>query len=131
MNAVQPEDTTDTPRSLRASRRASAEETRERRRTFLVGALVTALCMLLVNAFVGENGYLATLAARREEATLRTKLALVRMENQQLQQAARRLTSDPTALEETARRELGLMKPGETLLVIRDSKPAPGTPSSK
>ena len=87
--------------------------------------------MLLVNAFVGENGYLATLASRREAATLRTKLALVRMENQQLQQSARRLTNDPTALEETARRELGLMKPGETLLVIRDSKPAPNAPSSK
>lgn len=131
MNSGPSEDAADAPISPRAKRRVSAEETRERRRTFLVGALATALCMLLVNAVVGENGYLATLASRREEAALRTKLALVRLENQQLQQSARRLADDPAALEEAARRELGLMKPGETLLVIRDSKPAASTPSSK
>jgi cell division protein FtsB len=129
MNAGQP-DAENEPASPRARRRLSAQDSRERRRTLVTGALFAALCMLLVNAVVGENGYLATLTARREEGALKARLSRIRMDNQELQQAARRLSTDPAALEETARRELGLMKPGETLLVIHDSAPAPSSASA-
>ena len=122
------EDTTDATLSPRARRRISAQDTRDRRRTLLVGALVTALGFLLVNAVVGENGYLATLAARREHAALVEKVTRLRVANQDLQQQSRRLVDDPTALEEAARRQLGLIKPGETLLVIRDTTPASPAP---
>jgi cell division protein FtsB len=33
---------------------------------------------------------------------------------------ARRLRDDPAAIEEQARRELGLIKPGEVLFIIKD-----------
>jgi cell division protein FtsB len=116
----------------RSKRRFPAQDARERRRVLISGTLFTLLCMLLVNAVLGENGYLATLAARRDEAALLARRSRLRMENYELQQAARRLTSDPAALEETARRELGLLRPGETLLVIRDiDRPAPGAAASK
>jgi len=125
MDSGQPDADTDVaPRK----RRLPAQEARDRRRTLITRALFTVLCMLLVNAVVGENGYLATLAARRDEANLLAKRSRLRLENQELQQAARRLMNDPTALEETARRELGLLRPGETLIVIRDTD-RPGTPA--
>jgi cell division protein FtsB len=131
MDSIQPDGDLEVA-AARSKRRFPAQDARDRRRALISGTLFTVMCMLLVNAVVGENGYLATLAVRREEAALLARRARLRMENQELQQAARRLTSDPSALEETARRELGLLRPGETLLVIRDiDRPAPGAASSK
>ena len=79
----------------------------------------------MVNALVGENGYLATLRARQEQVALATLLAKVRLENQQMRDEIRRMHEHPAAaMEEAARRELGLIRPGETLVIIRDAHPA-------
>ena len=43
-----------------------------------------------------------------------------------LREDARRLREDPAAIEEIARRELGLMSPGEKLFIIRDVEPPAG-----
>jgi cell division protein FtsB len=40
-----------------------------------------------------------------------------------LREEARRLREDPAALEEAARRDLGLLRPGETLVVVRKADP--------
>jgi len=131
MDSVQPDADAEVA-APRSKRRFPAQDSRDRRRTLISGALFTVLCMLLINAVLGENGYLATLAARREEAALLARRSRLRLENQELKLAARRLTTDPSALEETARRELGLLRPGETLLVIRDvERQAPGATASK
>ena len=37
-----------------------------------------------------------------------------------LRDMARRLREDPAAIEEQARRELGLIKPGEVLFIVKD-----------
>ena len=47
-------------------------------------------------------------------------LARARAENAELREAARRLREDPDAVEEQARRELGLIKPGEMLFIVKD-----------
>ncbi|MGH9219038.1 MAG: FtsB family cell division protein, partial [Vicinamibacterales bacterium] len=47
-------------------------------------------------------------------------LERARAENAQLREAARRLREDPAAIEEAARRELGLIKPGEVLFIVKD-----------
>lgn len=99
-------------------------EVRERRRRILTYALWAGAIVLMVNALVGENGYLATLRARREQAALAADVARIRLENQQLKEQARRLDKDPVAVEEAARRQLNLIRPGETLVIIRDAKPA-------
>jgi len=78
----------------------------------------------MVNAVIGENGYLATVRARRTTAALQADIARVRLENQRLLDQARRLKSDPAALEEEARKDLGLIRPGETLIILRDAAPA-------
>jgi len=116
------------PRSRRRLR--SAQDTRARRQRILIWGLSIGLCVLLVNALIGENGYLATLRSERESAIAMAALARIRLENRQLQQAAQRLKSDPKAVEEAARRELGMIRPGETVVVVRDAAP-PAPPPVK
>jgi cell division protein FtsB len=36
----------------------------------------------------------------------------------------RRLNDDPSAIESLARKELGLLRPGEVLFIVKDVKPA-------
>ena len=47
----------------------------------------------------------------------------IRHDNARLKDLARRLKDDPDAIEEAARRELGLTRPGETIIILRDAKP--------
>jgi cell division protein FtsB len=116
----------------RARRRLeSVRELRDLRRRLWTWGLTVGLIILLVNAVVGENGYLATVRARGEKAVLASSVTRVRLENQQLQDDSRRLAQDPAALEEAARRSLGLMRPGETMVIIRDAAPAAHPPAPK
>jgi cell division protein FtsB len=120
----------DRPATARARRRLrTAQEIRDRRRRLLTIGLSVALGALLVNAVVGDNGYLAARRMRHEYEAARAEVIRVRIENQRLQQEGRRLETDPAAVEETARRELGFVRPGETLIVIRDATPAPSRPN--
>ena len=73
-----------------------------------------------MDAIAGEKGLLALLQARREYAALERSLDRARTENADLREMARRLREDPNAIEEQARRELGLIKPGEMLFIIKD-----------
>jgi cell division protein FtsB len=50
-------------------------------------------------------------------------LARRRLENAQVRDEIRRLTNDPAAIESLAREELGLMRDGEVLFIVRDTKP--------
>ena len=65
------------------------------------------------------------LRARREGETLAATIARLRIENAGLSEQARRLREDASAIEEVARRELGLIKPGEKVFIIKDVPPAP------
>jgi cell division protein FtsB len=82
--------------------------------------LVLVSGILMVNALFGEKGYLATIQARQEQERVEDSLSALRAENLRLQNDAQRLRQDPSALEEAARGDLGLIKPGETLITIRD-----------
>jgi len=109
--------------SARARRRVrGGEDIRQRRRRILSYALIAGAAALMVNAVVGENGYLASLRAQRQYAALASQVTKVRLENQQLREQARRLREDPAAVEDAARRDLGLIRPGETLIVLRDGR---------
>jgi cell division protein FtsB len=92
-------------------------------------ALAAVSFVLVVNALVGENGYLDTVQARRDIAELTAEIERIHAENQRLKDQIQRLHVDPTALEEAARRDLRLGKPGETMIVIKDgTKPKPTIP---
>jgi len=114
------------PRSRRRLR--TAHDLKQRRRRILTYVLLIGSFVLMVNALVGENGYLANLRAQREHDVLEDSLNRMRYENQQYLDQVRQLKSDPGALEEAARRVLGFIRPGETLVIIRDARPAPAPP---
>jgi cell division protein FtsB len=89
--------------------------------------LIFVSAVLVVDAIVGEKGLIAMMQARQQYRVLEQSLARSRGENARLREEARRLREDPTAIEEIARRELGLIKPGEKLFIIKDLRPdAPG-----
>ena len=79
--------------------------------------------VLVMDAIVGEKGLLALLKANRDFHAIEDALQKARRQNADLREQARRLREDPAAIEELARRELGLIKPGEKLFIIRDVLP--------
>ncbi len=82
--------------------------------------LVVVCAVVLVDALAGDKGFLAMLKARRQYLALEQALAQSKAENARLRDEARRLRDDPSAVEDLARRDLGLIRPGEKLFVIRD-----------
>ena len=93
-------------------------------------ALVCIGCVLLIDAFVGDKGLLEMMKKRAEYGGLADALSRARAENTELREEARRLREDPAAIEDLARRELGLIKPGEKLFIIKDLDPS-STPRQK
>jgi len=83
-------------------------------------ALIFGASVLVANALVGENGLVDSLEERHRHQVIVNDLARLRLENEQLREAANRLRDDPRAVEEVARGELGLIKPGELLLLFSD-----------
>lgn len=84
--------------------------------------------VLLVDALVGDKGLLEMVKKRAEYQGLEQGLTRARAENVRLREEAQRLREDPAAIEEIARRDLGLIKPGEKLFIIRDVDPADARP---
>lgn len=110
------------PRGVDLSTPSSRPPGRTRR--FTRYALVAVTVVLLVDAVVGEKGLLALLQARKQFAAVERALEQSRDDNASLRTAARRLREDPTAIEALARKELGLIKPGEKVFIVRDAAPA-------
>ena len=81
-------------------------------------------CVLVIDALVGEKGLLAIVEARRQYRILEQSLSEARAENARLREEARELREDPERIEAIAREELGLIKPGEKLFIVKDVGPA-------
>jgi cell division protein FtsB len=99
---------------------------RRRRRHAIQYVLVLIGCVIIVDALVGDKGLLAMRKARQQYHALESSLAAAKAENERLREEARRLREDPAAIEDLARRELGLIKPGEKLFILKDV-PATGS----
>jgi cell division protein FtsB len=99
---------------------ASGSTLRSRGRRAVQYLLVFVGCVLVLDALVGEKGLLEMLKKRQEFRALEQSLAAVRAENARLREEARSLQEDATAIEDLARRELGLIKPGEKLFILKD-----------
>ena len=79
--------------------------------------------VIIVDGLVGDRGLLAMLRARHEYDELAASISRQKAENARLRDQARRLREDPSAIEEIARRELGLIKPGERVFIVKDVPP--------
>jgi cell division protein FtsB len=91
--------------------------------------LLFVACVLVLNALFGDKGLVAMLQARRQAQAIEQALAQARAENARLREEARQLREDPFAIEEIARRELGLIRPGEKVFVVKDVPPASPQPA--
>ncbi len=111
------------PEPLRR-RRPAPQHGWEGGRRLLQAALIFVSIILLVDALVGEKGLMETLRARRQSQEVAAALEAVRRDNAQLREQARRLREDAGAIESLAREDLGLIRPGEVLFIIKDAKPA-------
>lgn len=94
------------------------------RRKLLNGLLAFAAAVLLIDALVGEKGLLESLRARRAYEEAQASLNAARAENARLLEEMRRYSESRAAVEALAREELGYIKPGEVLFIVRDVSPA-------
>ena len=92
--------------------------------------IVLVGCVLFVDALVGDKGVLQMLKKRQDARLLDQSVVEAKNRNARLWAEVRRLKTDLSAIEELARRELGMMKPGEKLFIIKDAPPA-DTPPAK
>ena len=90
-----------------------------RRRTARV-LLIFVTCVLVLNALAGDRGLLATVSAGRAHGALSDDIEAIRKENASLREEVRRLREEPGVIEGIARRELGLIRPGERLFVVAE-----------
>jgi cell division protein FtsB len=109
----------------RASRRRTPKPKRPGRNRRIVHVLLLFVAsVIVVDGVVGERGLLAILRARQQYDAMSAAIARQRAENARLRETARRLREDPSAIEEIARRDLGLIKPGERVFIVKDIPPA-------
>jgi cell division protein FtsB len=87
------------------------------RRRVLLG-LTTAV--LVANALIGERGLVQAMRTQHEHLQLVETIDRIQHENRQLAHLAERLRDDPSAIEELARGDLGLIRSGERLFIITD-----------
>lgn len=115
-----------TTQAARARTRARPEPAgstpRRRRRRLVEGVLVAIGCLVLLDTLAGEQGLVEMLRTRQERQTLEQTLHRVRAQNRRLREQADWLHTD-AGVEDLARRELGLIKPGERLYTVRDAGP--------
>ena len=108
----------------RKARAATPAVPQAKRRRTLQMLLVFVTLVLVINALVGERGLMETLRAGRQHQELVGSIERLRVENARLRDEARRLRTDPATIEALARQELGLIKPGEMLFIIKEAKSA-------
>ena len=87
--------------------------------------LIFVTLVLVVDALVGEKGLLQSMNARRQYRQLQASLEELRRENAALREESRRLKEDPATIESLARRDLGLIRPGEIVFILKDLKDNP------
>lgn len=105
----------ETPQPQPLPTRVSAERLRRGARTLLLGLAV----LVAIDAVVGEEGWFALKEARRMDAALRRALDQARADNAHLRARVAQLREQRSTIEAVARQDLGLVKPGETLFIIR------------
>lgn len=88
----------------------------QRSRSTLIGLGLILVLLLIANAGADDYAGLAELAEREAELEFRLEEAKLRVES--LERAVVLLQDDPMVLERLAREELGLVRPGDTIVVL-------------
>ena len=88
--------------------------------------LFLVVAFAIANAVGGARGLTAFRDASSTFATLSEAVAHLRQENDALRERARRLREDSAAVEDLARQELGLIRPGEKVFILSEQPPDAG-----
>ncbi len=75
---------------------------------------------LVVGSLFGDGGLLELWQEQERERALGREVQMLRFENGRLADEIDALRRDPTAIERVAREELGLIRPGETVFLLRE-----------
>jgi cell division protein FtsB len=82
-------------------------------------ALLGVTLIVLVDAMFGDRSVREMRKAQREYAAVHADLVRLKSTNSGLREQARRLAADPSAIEDVARKELGLIRDGEVMFVVK------------
>ena len=83
-------------------------------------AIVFVTCALALNALIGDRGLAEMLRARQEMRQTAADLDTLRRTNANLAHLIENLNTDTRTIENIARDELGLIRKGEILIVVKD-----------
>ena len=96
------------------------------RRKILILFLSAMGLSFIVKSVFGDKGLVDIYHKRQSLTETRRQIDQIRAENDELRHEIERLGKDPVAADEIARRELGLAKKDEYVIVVRDErKPTP------
>jgi len=84
------------------------------------GGLAFLVATVALTALVGDRGVFETMRVKREQEALAASIAALKRENASMAEQIRRLRSDPRAVEEAARRDLGYLRRGELVFLVKD-----------
>jgi len=82
-------------------------------------AMVFVICVVLADSLFGERGLIERTRARHDYRQAAQNLGAIRNENAGLREQIRRLQRDPATIELVAREDLGLIRPGEVVFLIK------------
>ena len=89
------------------------------RRKVLVSALLLILAGSVLNTLFGTRGLFGLMEAREDLATLESEIRSLEDTNRGMRQEIKALREDPMAVEKRAREVLGMSRPDETVIVLR------------
>ena len=87
-------------------------------------ASIIVVVGLLVGSLFGDRGLQQLVSQRERAESLAREIEQLKADNSRLAAEIGALRADPSAIERLAREELGLVRPGETVFVIRE-EPTP------
>ena len=91
----------------------------------VISFLVVFAAGMAVVTLVGDQGLLSYWALRTEREQLAAEVSRLEARHRELQRELQALRTDPGYIELLARRDLGLVRPGEVLVQLPESRPEP------
>ncbi len=95
---------------------------RRRQTAWLPTLMIFIACVALLDAVVGDRGLTRTIHARQDLLRFSEQLARLKQDNDALRSQIHRLQGDPATIEAVARQDLGLVRAGEILVIVKDAK---------
>ena len=108
-------------RRHRDARRGGASQGRSRLVQYVLVFLASAVFII---GLIGEKGLIERMRTSRQRQALADATERLRVKNAAIREQIRRLRTEPRAAEELIRRDLGWIRPGEKVFIIRDAPAA-------